>query len=61
MKLMFGQGFLKVMNKHSYSNVNRKFFQSYLVFNSVIKHTQFMEHFFPNVLVGRFLNVATCF
>jgi len=49
MKLTFWQGFLKVMNKHYYSNVNRKFFQTYLVFNSVIKHTHFMEHFFPNM------------
>jgi len=46
-----------VMDKHSFSNVNRMFVQSYLVYSL------FMECVFSNVLVGcsLILNVTICF
>ncbi len=50
--LTFSQGSLKVINKHSSSNVNITFVQSYLVFNNVLKwldknviYTSFVEGF----------------
>lgn len=36
-QLMFSQDSLRVMNKHSSNNVNRKLEFSYLVFNKVLK------------------------
>lgn len=50
--LTFWQGFRKVMIKHTSSNINRTFLQSYVVINNVLKmlaqkliYTSFMEHF----------------
>ncbi len=55
--LTFSHGSLKVINKHSSSNVNITFVQSYLVFNNVLKwldrnviYTLFVEGFL-NVLI----------
>lgn len=52
-RLMFLQGSLKIMGKHSSSNVNRIFIQSFLVFNNVLNmfvqnlkmYTYFVECF----------------
>ncbi len=58
---MFWRGSLKVMNNHSFSNVNNKMFiQSYLVVNNVLKtlaqkSSLYIIHrtfYFWNVLVG---------
>ncbi len=55
--LTFSRGSLKVINKHSSSNVNIPFVQSYLVFNNVLKwldgnviYTLFVEDFL-NILI----------